>query len=255
MKNLNLAISGVALGVCVAFAAKWLGSETPASVSFQKSAAVLPKTKAAAPPQVSNGQKPMAAFQRMALAEGEGALIPQPNANSSALKTLSPEEMASARFYGELLKASIEGHLTTESLKMKLKSQGLVPDVSRSGNAQDGFLTILRTTDAIPGTRYFHSQFFEEAQPKIASSPQPVSFEIRAGPDSFVKANEIALSVLPKGSELMMNKPGYRLWKTPNDQIVWIKVLNSADLKNNPYNAYSSEDVGSVRVVTEDEIH
>ena len=66
-----------------------------------------------------------------------------------------------------------------------------------------------------------------------------------------VSAMQIAFNV----SSAAVEKPDYHLWNLPNGYILWVKKLDSSDLLDNPFNAYSSADIGTIRVAVEQEIH
>jgi hypothetical protein len=51
------------------------------------------------------------------------------------------------------------------------------------------------------------------------------------------------------------SRDGYALWKLSDGRILWVKRMDMDDLKDDPFNAYSADDVGTIRVAVESEIH
>ncbi len=182
--------------------------------------------------------------------------VPASNdARDERSRPLNQREIESVRTLSNLLRAGLDSRVNHRSLLTQLKSAGLKPEVNSNTNSATGTMTIVRTENSIPGTRYFHAQFFDDAG-KAKNPPQHMSFEIRPGADSFEQAIGLVQTMLPPGSKLDGVKKDYRLWRTPDEQsICWVQKLAKEDLKGDPFNARSSADVGTVRVVCEDEIH
>lgn len=44
-------------------------------------------------------------------------------------------------------------------------------------------------------------------------------------------------------------------WEVNGDYILWIKKMESSDLKNSLFNTYDKNDIGTIRVAMELEIH
>ncbi len=53
----------------------------------------------------------------------------------------------------------------------------------------------------------------------------------------------------------MQNDQDYVLWKTGNGRIVYVQKMALKDLKDNPFNAYTKDDVGTIKVAVELDIH
>jgi len=143
--------------------------------------------------------------------------------------------------------------LDVERLKESLVAKGLELVVAKDSNKFTGTMTIIRTENALPGTRYFHSQIFygEDGAPFI----QHMSFEYKAGKSSFAEAVAAAKKQFSLATEPSVKKDGFYSWNTTDGYVVWIKRMTAVDLKNDPYNAYSPNDVGTIKVAKELEIH
>lgn len=137
---------------------------------------------------------------------------------------------------------------------MKLLTQlSLKPKFMDQGNSALGSFVTIRTHNTLDGTRYIHAQFTGEHQK--ADYLQHFSFQIRPGSDSFEQANKLLNQVLPKDRKIKESYNDYTLYTTADGYVAWVKIANSEDLRSNKYNAYSAEDIGSVIVTIEQEIH
>ncbi len=173
--------------------------------------------------------------------------------NSSKPNDLKPEERAALTNYaGTLYEFSRKG-ANPKSLIQRLTQQGLKPEVAQDFNKETGKLLVVRTEETLPGTRYFHAQFFEDEnkQPFL----QHMSFEFRPGPESMKTAVDAVQEKFPGLGRPESQSDGYVLWKTQDGYVVWVKKMSAQDLKHDPFNAYAPEDVDTVRVVVEQDIH
>lgn len=162
---------------------------------------------------------------------------------------LSQKELISLSQLTQVMKMAVSPKATSQQMSAQLKKLGLTVLPSKDSNPSTGQMTILRTENALEGTRYFHSQsFLNEGKDEFF---QHISFELRPSPDSLENAIISVKHHLPKDSQLAVNRPDYKLWKHSEGYITWIKVMTSEDLKGDPFNAYTAADVGTVRIVTE----
>ncbi len=142
---------------------------------------------------------------------------------------------------------------TSADVEGYLKGLGLSPMIKKDSNDTTGVMYLIRTKNKLPGTRYFHAQVFGDVGED--QFIQHVSFEFKPGPDSMQKAKEVVKSIFAIKKPPLSEKNDFVAWKIENDYEVWIKVLDQKDLQNNPFNAYTKADVGSVRVALEASIH
>lgn len=140
-----------------------------------------------------------------------------------------------------------------EELWSYLKNSGQDPMLTRDKNPYTGDMMIVRTNNPFPGTRYFHAQYFQNAsgEPFV----QHMSFEYKPGPTALADAVTAIKNTFANLNDPTVQSADYVQWKLDDDYILWIKKLGPEDLKDDPFNAYGPEDVGTVRVAVELEIH
>ncbi len=134
-----------------------------------------------------------------------------------------------------------------------LEGAGQKPLVVNNSNADTGEMAIVRTGSPLPGTRYFHAQYFSDAGDK--GFVQHMSFELKSAPGAMNSAEVAVQNNFPNLPNPSRRTADYIQWDLPNGQILWIKKLAATDLKDNPFNAYTAGDVGTIRVAVELEIH
>lgn len=134
-----------------------------------------------------------------------------------------------------------------------IRAEGLTPTKSVDSNEYTGDMTIIRTEDSLPGTRYLHIQMLGD-QGK-SETIQQTSFQIRPGKDSFQQAVAIMKAQLPSGSHIHREEPELIEWRTKQGLTARVHVMDMDDLNGSKYNASTKEDVGSINVVIEQEIH
>ncbi len=193
------------------------GSETAASVS--SSAAPTPAASAAA----------------VATAEKAKAFPPLSEGEKKSIQTLTR------------LLADSEKR-TPQQLAARLKTAGLQPQVVVDANPDTGKMTVTRTKNTLPGTRYFHAQIVETESGE--SLVQHMSFEVRPGPDSMVVATARVREMFPDLGTPNIQREDYLFWRK-DGRVVSLKRMNEEDLKHNYFNAHSKEDVGTVWVTIE----
>jgi hypothetical protein len=119
-----------------------------------------------------------------------------------------------------------------------LESSRQEPVVTKDSNPDTGELVIVRTRRPLPGTRYFHAQYFAGDDKK--SFVQHMSFEYKPGPTALREAMDaIQESFGVIASEAKIRKVDYIQWNLEGHQILWLKKLNEKDLQDNPFNAYT----------------
>ncbi len=127
------------------------------------------------------------------------------------------------------------------------------PVVTRDANADTGEMVIVRTQKPLEGTRYFHAQYFSDEQGK--GFVQHMSFEFQPGEHAMEDAASAVLSSFPELGTPQTSPNGFVRWNLNENYIVWIKRMTAEDLQDDPFNAYTSADVGTIRVAVELEIH
>lgn len=150
-----------------------------------------------------------------------------------------------------LAKYSISGGGGIETLVSELREGGLTPQLRIDENPYTGKMSVVRTTNTIPGTRYFHAQFFENENGD--DFLQHMSFEFRPGDNSLAIVREMIPEIFGV-DEVVHQTEKFISWRH-DDYVVWVKKMELSDLQNDPFNAYTEADVGVVRVAVELEIH
>lgn len=155
--------------------------------------------------------------------------------------------------FNDIMSEFATQNLDEENLKESLISKGLELVVAKDENKFTGTMTIIRTENSLPGTRYFHSQIFygDDGKPFI----QHMSFEYRAGKLAFAEAVAAAKKQFGLTHKPSVQKDGFYSWNTSDGYVVWVKRMTAEDQKNDPYNAYSANDVGTIKIAKELEIH
>jgi hypothetical protein len=181
--------------------------------------------------------------------EVKNALIKQKSDNFNALN----EREENAENLSILFKKySLDEEVSSAELLADLDSLELEPLRSLQETGSGGNMATVRTKSSLKGTRYFHAQFFTDENGK--EYLQHMSFEM--GPkEPFERVRELAKAYLSAKVISEISKPNYQLWKMDNGYNVWVKTLSKEELQGDPFNAYSASDVGTKRIVIEEEIH
>ncbi len=131
----------------------------------------------------------------------------------------------------------------------RLQNMNTQPTYFQDSNPSTGTLYILRTETPLKGTRYFHAQYFSDENTKPFL--QHMSFEIPPGKDSLRQAAAAIKKSFPGLREPELQKDGFVMWKWKGGYNVWALRLTKDHLKDDPYNAYSASDEGTIRVAME----
>lgn len=150
----------------------------------------------------------------------------------------------------EILFQFTQNRRSLKELLQDLQSQK--PLVVRDANPFTGEMAIVRTREPLPGTRYFHAQYFagSDQDPFV----QHMSFEFQPGPQAMSDAIQTVSGAFHLGAP-EVQRDDYILWSLANGYILWIKKMNREDLQSDPFNAYTAADDGTIRVAIEAEIH
>lgn len=135
------------------------------------------------------------------------------------------------------------------------EEEKLQPEMSKTSNEYTGTMMMIRTQKSIPGVRYFHAQYMGD-DPEHTFL-QHFSYEFRPSSNSMERSIQSA-----EGTFSLSNKKIYR----EGDFITYdigedgqyelsIEKADWESLKNDPYNAHSKDDVGTVITRIELKIH
>jgi len=171
----------------------------------------------------------------------------------SQFSSISAQEKKSLRILIPLMNDAIFENLDKNSVTGTLEKLKLEPVQMDSENPYTGKLSIIRTRNILPGTRYFHAQYFSSNNQ--SHYLQYISFEFKPGPESFAIVKEMVRKEFNLPKPVTENE-NYISWKK-EDRIIWIKKLDANDLnKKDPYNSYDlKKDIGTIVMTVETEIH
>ena len=130
-----------------------------------------------------------------------------------------------------------------------LKDRGQNPTLHPRANSDTGTLTIVRTEQPPKGTRYFHAQYFSQESGE-GEFAQHLSFEYRPSPESFAQAEQTVSAELG-GRKPEIERADFKQWDLGYGYVIWIKRLGSEELALNPFNSYTKEDEGTIRIAVE----
>lgn len=177
----------------------------------------------------------------------------QAESKTASQRQLTEKEQASIDVISKMLRAAISQDLSTKSFINLIKDTGLKPVASTDRNPEGSGLTTIRTSNTLEGTRYFHAQFF--GGEKLKDFHQHISFEIRPSPNSLEVATNMIEQNFKGKAKLVETRSDYRRWKTDSGQVIWAKVLDHEDIEESPINPRDKNDVGTVWVAIEHDIH
>lgn len=136
-----------------------------------------------------------------------------------------------------------------KELLQYLQSSGQEPLLSSDKNEVTGELLFVRTKSPLPGTRYFHAQYFSDGGEDRFL--QHMSFEIPAGPRAMTNALDAVRLAFPGLGQPHIRTEGLVSWDAGDGYTVWVKRLDEQELQDNPFNAYTKDDVGTIRIAIE----
>jgi hypothetical protein len=134
-------------------------------------------------------------------------------------------------------------------LMVALKQDQQEPFQVKDKNPDTGEMIIVRTKSPPPGTRYFHAQYFTDENNQ--SFAQHMSFEFRPSPEAMEQAIQTVQETFSGLGAPMEERRDFIQWELPNGYVVWVKRLDQEDISNNPFNAYTPGDIGSIRIAVE----
>lgn len=173
----------------------------------------------------------------------------------SSLQKIPENERESLLFFADTLSEFTAEEAKMEQLLDKLKSKNIEPFVMKDENAYTGSMEVVRTQKVIPGTRYFHAQYFSDGSSENREKTlQHMSFEFRPGENSFNGVKAAFMKTFGLTGKPVLEKDGFVSWKK-GPYTLWINTQSKEDMANDPFNAYDDKDVGTIRAAVELEIH
>lgn len=257
MKNFKTAlVLVVALGATWWLIQKPGNDETTALNEAQES----PQVNESQAKGAKDGQEKSSPQNKSSEKEASSSTSSQEEDESLTLKDfedytdITTKEKESLIQKSELFKRYAHQNTQHEGLVEELKVQDARPLIMKDENPYTGSMNVVRTRAPIPGTRYFHAQFFNREDG--GEYLQHMSFEFKASENSFKAVEKTMEKTFGLQGQKIESKDGFTSWRHGKDYVVWVKKLASSDLKkNDPFNAYSQDDVGTIRAAIELEIH
>jgi len=183
------------------------------------------------------------------------APAPSP-APAAQVATGSPgPSVTSARFDNQkaianLLHEFTKPQRTMDELVRFLRESRQRPFILRDKNEVTGEMDIVRTKSPLPGTRYFHAQYFSDENNQRFL--QHMSFELPGNdPQAWSRAFSAVQSSFPSLGAPLTSRGDFVEWDAGDGYSLWMKRLDASDLRDHPFNAYTSADVGTIRVAVE----
>lgn len=174
-------------------------------------------------------------------------------ADQAPVKTSIPStEQASIEHFVETLFINVNYDKGVKDVMEDLERMGLEPVDNKQANPYTGESHIIRTNKTLPGTRYFHAQIKGSAGNEFL---QHMSFEIKPGPNAFKNGVELIKKQFKISGKPKIESDELMAWPVENGYIAWVKKLSKEDLEDNPFNAYTQNDVGTIRIAIEYDIH
>lgn len=186
-----------------------------------------------------NQEPPLVTHEESPLSPPSAALPPA----EAAAAAVSLKKMTAVLFEYTSAEKKIE------DLVNELKSTDQEPFLVRDKNDETGEMIILRTKSPLPGTRYFHAQYFTDETGQ--TFPQHMSFEFRASPEALNQAIQAVRAAFPNLDKPTDESRDFIQWDLDEAYVIWIKRLGAEDIEENPFNSYSQDDIGSLRIAVE----
>lgn len=133
-----------------------------------------------------------------------------------------------------------------------LESAEQKPTVTRDVNSSSGEMHVIRTRKPLSGTRYFHAQYFTNDNGE--AFVQHMSVEFQPSPTALAEAITAVQKSFNVGAPLVQTA-SYAKWMLGEGHIIWVKKMELEDLQDDPFNAYTESDRGTIRLAVEAEIH
>lgn len=159
----------------------------------------------------------------------------------------TPDRLSEAEALEQTVRTLIENSKpdrSSEQLLQSLSNSGQEPIVARDQNQYTGAMTVIRTKNPLPGTRYFLAQYFSDEKGK--DFPQHLSVEFRAGPDAFNNVVSALRKTRPDLGEPSMIQEGFMQWELNDGFVAWVKQLGPADIEEDGINPHTTSDIGTI---------
>lgn len=185
------------------------------------------------------------------LPKGFGRLEPGQEKAYLQAAPLSRKELASVETLLKSFKLG-RGREALNKLVRHLRTQGLDPLIAKDSNPSTGQMLNIRTGEALEGTKHFHAVYVEDESRNKDPFPQHLSFETRATGDCMARAEALLKKVYggQLGEPVRRRGDEWVEWKV-GDYSVWIHRLGLDDIRHDPFNARTLEDLGNCKAAIE----
>ncbi len=154
-----------------------------------------------------------------------------------------------ARHMSSLLKTYAAQSFSMSDVIDDLEKRNMNPLLLKDSNPYTGTMFVLRTDSPIPGTRYFHAQYFsdDKKEPYL----QHMSFDVQPEPNAFRNSIAAIKQIFGNLKKPSIIKKDFIMWPWKKGYNVWIQKMGKDDLSGDPYNAYAANDIGTIKIAVE----
>ena len=165
------------------------------------------------------------------------------------------KEEESLHQFNEQLAVIYENKNDPDQLIEYFKSEELAPEMSVESNEYTGTMKMIRTGKSLPGTRYYHAQYMGDDPDNTFL--QHISFEYKPGDNSMQRAIESAESSFDLSNKKIHRNGDFITYDIGEEGTHELSIEKASyeSLKDDPYNAYTESDDGTVITRIEMKVH
>lgn len=174
--------------------------------------------------------------------------------NKTQFKPQNKEEISLHQF-NEQLAVIYENKDDPDQLIEYFKSESLAPEMSVESNEYTGTMKMIRTAKSLPGTRYYHAQYMGDDPDNTFL--QHISFEFKPGDNSMQRAIESAESSYALSNKRIFRNGDFITYDIGDEGTHELSIEKASyeSLKDDPFNAYTQKDDGTVITRIEMKVH
>ena len=174
--------------------------------------------------------------------------------NKTQFKPQNKEEVSLHQF-NEQLAVVYENKDDPDQLIEYFKSENLAPEMSVESNEYTGTMKMIRTGKSLPGTRYYHAQYMGDDPDNTFL--QHISFEYKPGENSMQRAIESAESSYDLSNKKIHRDGDFITYDIGEEGTHELSIEKASfeTLKDDPFNAYTESDDGTVITRIEMKVH
>ncbi len=174
--------------------------------------------------------------------------------NKTVFKPQNKEEVSLHQF-NEQLAVVYENKDDPDQLIEYFKKENLAPEMSVESNEYTGTMKMIRTGKSLPGTRYYHAQYMGDDPDNTFL--QHISFEYKPGENSMQRAIESAESSYDLSNKKIHRDGDFITYDIGEEGTHELSIEKASyeSLKDDPFNAYTESDDGTVITRIEMKVH